>query len=222
MTVQPASPPGSAERVRDLLAAGKTAQYAADACGWPRQHVVAFINGTKNWLYDADTDKAVQFQPDPEPKDIPAMPQTSARPTARLRGSVDELLADAGDLDDKAVQREHAKALEAVGRLRQAVTTVTARIEAEQARAAALRVAQADLEKAQKELDDAKSRLKELTGKTRASSPVTRKPETVPASQATPQEIRAWAKERGIDCPQYGRIPIDIRQQYENQNGTTQ
>lgn len=223
MTVQPASPPAGAERVKQLLAERHTVQQVADSTNWDRGHILAVIRGVRGWLHDPQTDKVNQFRADPQPADERPAPKTETPPTTRrLGGSVDELLAGAAELDDRVVQRELPKALEVIARLRQAVTAATTRIEAEQARAAALRVAQADFEKAQQELEDAKARLKELTAKPKACSPVKRKPETVPAPQATPQQIRDWAKKRGIECPQMGRVPIHIRQQYENENGTAQ
>lgn len=85
MTVQPAAPPASTEKVVQLLKDGKTSTQVADLTGWPRQRVVAVINGQPGWLLDPDTDKVTQFKRQPpaaefRPPDTVTIPDSRAHP----------------------------------------------------------------------------------------------------------------------------------------------
>jgi hypothetical protein len=43
---------------------------------------------------------------------------------------------------------------------------------------------------------------------------------TTPANDGLNREIRSWAKERGLDVSERGRIPADIIAKYKADNGT--
>lgn len=73
------TPPKAAEEVLRHLVAGKTTQQTADLTGWPRNRVVAVINGTKGWLLDPNTDQI--YQPGRQGRTAPTVPfQKPAKP----------------------------------------------------------------------------------------------------------------------------------------------
>ncbi|WP_165964225.1 histone-like nucleoid-structuring protein Lsr2 [Actinomadura sp. KC216] len=111
---------------------------------------------------------------------------------------IPELLKAAGDIDDKSVQRELDKANEQIARLREAAVAAVERI------AAAREVAVLE-----RRLAEAKARLKSAAG-----GRGTGRKDPAPTGGPTAKEIRAWAKKNGVDCPDRGKIPGPVREQY--------
>lgn len=224
MTITPAAPPAPADRVKQLLAAGKTTQQTADLTGWPRARVVALVQAVHGWLIDPKTDTVYQpgnagmtpRLPDgiqPAAIDLDITPKGSA---TTGKGTVDELLARAAQLDDKAVQRQLTKTTEALAALREAVRTVSARVAAEQARQAEIDEARAAVEAAEKLLAEAKARAKELGLKKKPTA--TAAPTSAPGEPSC-KDIRAWARDAGVPCSPVGRIPADVRAEYDRAHG---
>lgn len=217
MTITTQAPPASADRVRGLLEAGHTVEQVATATGWPRQRIVALINGWKGWLHHHGRD--VAYQPGSQPARQAAAPKptaparvqpTAPRPTVPVSANLSvattaELITRAADMDDKAVQRELTRLTEALARLRSAVAGVDARAEEERKRQAAVE----EIGRLEKELADAKARAKELGGKrTTKPSPA------AAATGATPKQVRAWAAANGVECNSHGRVPQGVVDQY--------
>lgn len=184
-----------ADRVRQLLATGKTVQQVSDLTSLPRGAVLGVIKNTKGWLHDMTRDVATR------PADDTDKPRP-ADPTPLGKAPVAELLTRAVDIDDKTVQRELRKTSEQIARLRQAVTA------AEERAAAAREVAVLE-----RRLAEAKARLKTATG--RRTTPA----DSGPAAHASDSEVRAWAKDNGIDCNPQGRVPRSVREQYNAAHG---
>jgi hypothetical protein len=221
VSIAPIAPPAPADRVKQLLAQGKTAQQAADLTGWPRARVVALINAVHGWLLDHKTDTV--YQPD-NPGRLPRLPEGTAPIThevpakaAVTKGSIDALLTEAAGLDDKTVQRHLAKTTEAIGALREAVRTVAARTAAEHARQQRIAEARAEVETLERELAEAKARARQLGVK--KTAPATARP---PAGGPSPKDIRAWAASAGVDCSPNGRIPAGVRAAYDQAHGGDQ
>lgn len=169
-----------ADRVREYLATGKTVQQVSELAGLPRMAVLSVIKNTKGWLHDRERDTVIR----------PAV--TDATPDGLGNAPVEDLIAGAAGIKDKAVQRELGKTVEQVARLRQAVISSVERT------TAAREVA--DLER---RLAEAKARLKNAQGRRAAGA------------RATDAEVRAWAAERGVECNPHGRVPNRVRDQYE-------
>jgi hypothetical protein len=219
VTVTPAAPPAPADRVKQLLAAGKTTQETADLTGWPRARVVALVKAVSGWLINPKTDTVYQpgntgmtpSLPDgiePAPVDL----DITRRTEPARKGTADELLARAAQLDDKTVQRQLTKTIEALTALREAVRTVNARVAAEQARQAEIDEARAAVEAAEKLLAEAKARAKELGLKRKPASTPT---QALNAGEPSTKDIRAWAVSAGVPCPQFGRVPGAVRAEYD-------
>jgi hypothetical protein len=180
--------------VRTLLRDGKTVRAVAEMTGWPRQRITALINGTHDMFLDAATDTGTDRRPAgravPAPADDDDQDDDMPAPPVPVPpGTVDALLAAAEQIDDKGVVRALATARTAVDRLREVVTTINERRAAEQ-----------EVAQLQKQLAAARERARQLTARPR------RGPTT---------EIRAWAKQVGIDVPDRGRIPAAVVTQFE-------
>lgn len=222
MTITTQAPPASADRVKGLLEAGHTVEQVATATGWPRQRIVALINGWKGWLHHHGRD--VAYQPGSRPVRQAAAPTPTApataqppapKPAAPASASLSvattaELITRAAGMDDKAVQRELTRVTEALARLRTAVAGVDARAEEDRKRQAAVE----EIERLEAELADARARAKELGGKR------TTKPSPAAAATGpTPKQVRAWAAENGVECNSHGRVPQGVVDQYLAANG---
>ncbi|GAA2092439.1 Lsr2 family DNA-binding protein [Actinomadura alba] len=213
MTITPPAPPASAERVKELLEGGRTVADIATKTGWPRQRILALINGWKGWLHNHTTD--IAYRPDARPAPTAGRgPTLPISPRAEVvqphRDSATELMARATYMtDEKVVQRELTRVTEALARLRTAVTDVDQRAEREKERKAA----QERVETLERELAEARARAKELGGK---------RPGTTPAAAvdgASPKQIRAWAKGAGIACNAQGKIRRDVVDAYNAAHG---
>lgn len=121
-----------------------------------------------------------------------------------------EQLLDRGDKSTKARTRKLAeRTRELLRQLREIVdeeTRAAATAEAEAKRKAEL---QAEVDRLEAELAAKKAAL-------RGNTPATAKAKTAAGGDA--KAIRAWAANTGIDCPARGRIPAQIREQYDAAN----
>lgn len=182
------APLASPDRIKQLLASGRTAQQVADLTGWPRNRVVALVTNTKGWLLDPQSDTVYQ-------------PGGTEAPDLL---TVDGLLAHAAGLDDKNVQRELTKANEAITRLRASISTVTERL-AEQRRLEEERTkAVAEVSALERKLAEAKARVKAIAAGKRPA----------PAGRPAPALVRAWAAEHGVTCSPFGKVPQPVVDQY--------
>jgi hypothetical protein len=221
------APAANRERVLRMLAAGKTVQFAADALSIRRQDVMRVVQSTKGWLHDRDRDTVYEagrrgMAPQLPDGISPAVTETG--PEARLdrrhsandnaMSTISDLIGRARQLDDKAVQRELKKTLDAIAHLRRTVDRteqkVTAAREREQARAAA----RAEIEELQSKLAAAKTRARELSARGSAAAGQRR-------ADPDPKKVRAWAKEHGVEVNEMGRVPRRINEQYLAATGGT-
>jgi hypothetical protein len=202
----PATPAASTDRVKKLLVEGNTITDVARSARWPEGRVRALVTSIHGWLIDPKTDTV--YQPDAQHM-IPRLPDASPAAKPDKTGSVDELLAYAVCLDDKRIQRELTKALDAIGRLRQTV-------EEHGAQAEKARVLRATITELEKQLANARAEAKQLGIRT------PRRTETaVETERPTLEELRAFAAERGLHCPPKGRVPQAVRTAYQEQNGAS-
>lgn len=206
----------TAEKVTQALMGGATVKETAAEADWPRQRVTALINGKRGWLLDARTDTitigagpapAAQPEPAPEPAlgnsmdahDEPAEP-------------VDELIAAARATGITHLTRAAHKAETAVAALREVYGAHVERERADQERAEKRQAAKDKAARFKAELEATLAELKELGGK----AP---KPKAAASSPGTPKQVRAWARENGVDCPQFGRVPQAVADQYSAAHG---
>jgi hypothetical protein len=207
-----------ATKILEALQTGKKVQWCADAFGWPRQQIVALINGKPGWLFDSDRDTVRIFRNDdttgeqaaPElaPKPLPApdldlrpkvvidaAPAPADKPISNLEG-----LLRRGDQSDTAATRAAAK------KTRAAVEDLRQRIKAEDAEKQ-IRDRIAGL---QEQLAAAEEQLHSVRPGKKATST---RPSTVPHGVDS-KDIRAWAKKHDIPCPALGRIPKTVVDKY--------
>ncbi|MBA9005992.1 Lsr2 family DNA-binding protein [Thermomonospora cellulosilytica] len=224
-TLEPAgdSLPASADLVKRLLADGCTVHQAAQQAAWPRDHILALVNGIPGWRYQPDTD-TVYINPDPDPAPAPAPAPVPAAPagsggrsgrrstakpprpprtdaTAPAVTAVDRMLTDAQQINDPAVRRTLERAWKALADLRDAVDHYKRRQAAER-----------EVAELERRLAAARTRAKELAGRRPSRTPRTARP---PQARPRDSEVRAWAKAHGIPVNDHGRVPGDLVRQYE-------
>jgi len=197
-----------------LLAEGKTAQEAGAATLLPLGRVVQLAR-RQGWTIHPSSGLAFDVaQDDHKPvlaDDIAAIASRWAdRPATVIddtEDGVDELLANARACDDRQVRAALGKAETAIGRLRELYGSAAERIAEEQAREAERLAALAEIAELERKLAGARQRAKDIGAK-----PAHRADQQGGASA---KEVRAWARERGIDVPDIGRVSRDLRDQYE-------
>lgn len=118
MTTTPTTPPAPlppAERVKELLGENKTVQAVAELTGWPRNQILAVVNGVAGWLHDPTTDRITQFtkkaatpppsahfQPPATPARTPGGVAPSQLPVTAIDPHPGNLRAQLGDLTELA------------------------------------------------------------------------------------------------------------------------
>lgn len=179
--------------------------------------------------------------PRPAPPATPARPAAIAAPVAptTVNGSQngpqvltqpDELRAviNAGkQSSNKRVQALTNRIIDELDRLKQAIQAEQAKAEAArrkaEQKAAAARARAAEREALQKKKADLEAELAAVKAKLRGGKTTSAKPApTSPAAAATSstaeetpaKEIRAWAREVGMDVPDAGRVPQKVREAY--------
>jgi len=195
-----------------LLAQGRTIAEAAEETGLPASAVRALANGQRGWLIDQHGRVYDPNQPDGKVKLPDGVRDVQGKPARRRTTSVDELLAQAAELDDKTVQTLLKKTQDQLAKLRARVGEVRAWQEAEAQRAADLAAAERKIQELQAQLAEARARVKELGGKP-----------SRPRSSAGPGRdwaaIREWARANGIDVPSRGRVPAAVVAEYAAAHG---
>ncbi|MEU6709931.1 histone-like nucleoid-structuring protein Lsr2 [Nonomuraea sp. NPDC046802] len=202
-----------------LLTEGKTAKEAADATGQTLGRIVGLAR-QQGWTIHPSTQKATAPMEDDSvlrlPPDVVAIaaswtehqPEDEHTDDDVDDGSVDELLEDARDCDDRRVQSALTKAETAIARLREVYEETAARIADERAAEAARAAALAEVAELKAKLALAEQKAAEVGAKLRKTPS---KPKTSEAA-----EVRKWAKAQGIDLPERGRIPGGVQEQYED------
>lgn len=199
-----------------LLAEGKTAREAADDTGQPLGRIVQLARRQGWTIHPATQLATAPLEEDDElllPADVVEIaaawtgPQTPAVPAVDDEdASVDDLLDDARECDDRRVQAALAKAETAIEKLRGVYEEAAARIAEEQAAERARAAALAEIAELKAKLALAEQKAAEAGAKVRKTPA---KPKSGEASK-----IREWAREHGIDVPERGRIPGPVLNQY--------
>lgn len=199
-------------RALALLANGRTIAETEKETGLPAGAVRALVNGQRGWLVGEDGRVYDPNQPDGKVKLPDGVRGVQGKPARRRTTSVDELLAQAAELDDKTVQTLLKKTQDQLAKLRARVGEVRAWQEAEAQRAADLAAAERKIQELQAQLAEARARVKELGGKP-----------SRPRSSAGPGRdwaaIREWARANGIDVPPRGRVPAAVVAKYDAAHG---
>ena len=170
---------------------GVGASEAAERGGFPSAHAM------QKWLErHGKRDLWLRFKHrDPEG----AHPSGADRKKVASVATIDPIAA----LLDQATKAKSARIRKAADKARSLVddirTSLAQEIEDEKRAAAARR----DIERLERELAEAKARLKGGKATVEVGS-------GIPAA-----ELRAWAKQNGIECSPMGRIPATVREAYE-------
>ncbi|MEV4174022.1 histone-like nucleoid-structuring protein Lsr2 [Nonomuraea sp. NPDC049709] len=211
-------------RALALLADGTTAQEASSATTVPLGRIVQLAR-RQGWTIHPATGLAIDPLEDDKkpvlPDDVAAIAATwtdkprlvpdnspAGEPEA---GSVDDLLADARNCDDRQVQTALGRADTAIAKLRDIYTLAAERIAAEQQREAVRQAALAEVEQLERQLAEARQRARDAGAKPSRSSGTASAP-----GSATPtdKQIRQWARENGVACNPVGRLNSDVRAAY--------
>lgn len=163
------------------------------------------------WTAEGDREQpgpkpARVLAPSPEPVDEgDPMP-----PASTVHESVDALIDAARQLEDRKVIAALEKAETAIGKLRDLYEETAARIADEKAAEEARAAAVAEVERLRAALAAAEQKAAEAGAKVRTTR-------SRPAQTGGPQtkDVRAWARQHGIDVPDRGRIPGDVMEKYE-------
>lgn len=160
---------------------------------------------------NTETPVGVDSTPAPTgPRPATTSPSSVTNPDARPVGAPDEIriLLNAGkNHPSKRIQAQVNRVLDAVGRLRDLLAEDQQKNAAKRADDAQKAAARAEVARLEKALADAKAKLR--GGSKPAGITIIDVDSSVSAAQ-----LRAWAKTKGIEVPDRGRIPADIREQY--------
>jgi hypothetical protein len=215
-------------RVLALLAVGRTIAETAGVVRMPAATVRGLAAGQRGWLIDENGHVYDPGQPGgkvrlPDGFD-PALlgwateqtgpEQPKRQPRTPVPGGVDELLAQAAELDDKTVQALLRKATEHLARLRARVDEIVAQREAEKQRAADLAAAEREIQELQAKLAQVRERAKELGAKPRKTPG-----KASTAGRGDFAAIRQWAKANGLEVSERGRVAASVIDAYNARNG---
>lgn len=186
--------------------------------GYTKRQVMSELGVDEPWLAEAVTivtgapaQTATPSRPVAATAPVPA-PVAAAVPTPPpaepTRDAIGTMLARADDSTSRAAKRtaDRIRALIATLREQLEETAEADRVAKERAEEKA-RLAE-QIAAARRALDEANAKLKALGGKTTRAA-------TAPRAASDAAVIRAWARENGVDCPDRGRIPAPVREQYE-------
>jgi hypothetical protein len=142
-------------------------------------------------------------KPAPAPEPTPA-PAPKKRPVIEITDAdpIDELLERGARSYDARARHLTKKARDILTVLADRLTEVAAEQQRRDERAAVEAAAKANVEKALAALEAARAELAEVTGKTT--------PPPAASDGPSPRDVRAWAREAGVDCPPLGRIPRTV------------
>jgi hypothetical protein len=206
-------------RVLALLAVGRTIAETAGVVRMPAATVRGLAAGQRGWLIDENGHVYDPGQPGgkvllPDGFDLALLDWATGQtgqeqPKRQLRtpapDGVDELLAQAGELDDKTVQTLLRKAIEHLAKLRARVTEIAEQREAEKQRAADLAAAEQEIQELQ---------AKDLGAKPRKTSG-----KASTAGRGDFAAIRQWAKANGLEVSERGRVAASVIDAYNARNG---
>lgn len=176
-----------------LLIAGKSLQTAADAIGLDQR---ATLNAAKQYGYpDLDTMRRA----------LGKIEESAGAPCEH-----DQLLDWATGHARKPVRRLRERAvlyLELLAKERKEAEEELARQERTRAER---EVAEADIVNLERQLAQAKSKLRHL--KANGHKKPTQVGEVIKHNSA---QVRAWARDNGVQCPTHGRIPRDVLERWQ-------
>lgn len=144
----------------------------------------------------------------PRPPARPTPPPSTA-PNPAHAAAVDQiqtLLDNAQDATSKRIQTLATKITADVGKLRTLIDTERAKAAEREKKAAEKEAARAEVARLQRELADAKAALTKTSGADSGSRPAGARSETA--------RIRDWARGQGMDLPDRGRLPANVRDAY--------
>lgn len=145
----------------------------------------------------------------PEGDPMPAMSVVpEPGPESHDVEAVDELLEAARALGDRKVTVAVERAETAIARLRDVYTEAARRIADEKAAQEAKAEALAEIERLKAQLAAAEAKAAEAGVKLRKTA-------AKPSGGVPAKQVRAWARENGVDVPEHGRIPGDVLDKYE-------
>lgn len=206
-----------------LLADGTTAQETGSATALPLGRIVQLAR-RQGWNIHPTTGLAI----DPRQDDNkPVLPDDVAAIAARWQGpvidddpdietdaeSVDDLLTDARECEDRQVHAALGRAETAIAKLRDIYSEASTRIAAERQREADRQAALAEVEQLEQQLAEARQRARDAGAKPSRTPGKTPAPD---ASGPTEKQIRAWARENGVACNPVGRVNSEARAAYIN------
>jgi len=143
------------------------------------------------------------------PRPATTSPSSVTNPDARPVGAPDEirvLLNTGKNHTSKRIQKAADRVFDAIGHLRDLLAEDQEKNAARRAEEAQKAAARAEIQRLEKALADAKAKLR---GGSKPVATTLDVDNSVSAAQ-----LRAWAKTNGIDVPDRGPIPTDIREQY--------
>lgn len=211
------------EEVLRLLAAGKTVQFVSDSTSLPRPNILRLIQKTKGWLHDPERDTVYapgQKGMVPQLPDgvSPTAPEARPEPAPDRQehdDTIDGLILRARQLDDKTVERQLKRTLEAIARLSKTVSLTEHEITKQREQAEAKKAALARIQDLERELANARAQARQLG----ARHPLKARPTTA-RDGVTPAQYREWAAVNGFEVKSHGRIPQTVVDAYHTQNGT--
>jgi len=143
------------------------------------------------------------------PRPATTSPSSVTSPDARPVGAPDEIrvLLNTGKTHtSKRIQKAADRVFDAIGHLRDLLAEDQEKNAARRAEEAQKAAARAEIQRLEKALADAKAKLR---GGSKPVATTLDVDNSVSAAQ-----LRAWAKTNGIDVPDRGPIPTDVREQY--------
>lgn len=171
---------------------------------------------------------AASTSPAPRPAAATAAAPSSAPPSPHVLTQPDELRAvinTGKQSSSKRVQALTNRIIDDLARLKDAIRAEQAKTEAARrkaaAKAAAARARAAEREALQTKRADLEAELAEVKAKLRGGKKTAAAPKTSPVTPAgtgvvepPAKEIRAWAREAGLEVPDTGKLPQKVRDAY--------
>ncbi|WP_433339216.1 Lsr2 family DNA-binding protein [Spirillospora sp. CA-294931] len=229
--------PRLTDRQQKALAHGKQVEWVADAFKVPRPELVAAI-AAQGWVIDPATDRAgpLTRPHTPTPGDLVAttndaavlpggktasaesslpaaaeeLPASRTADGAAESGDIEQLLNAAHDSGNKRIVRAAGKVTATLEALRALYVPWKAEQEAEKRRLAQLAEAEAQVAALKERLAEAEAAMSDLRPR---AARKTAAPRSTGRTRAA--DIRAWAADRGVACPERGRIPGHLERQYD-------
>jgi hypothetical protein len=191
-----------AELVRELLGKGRSAQFVADATGWPLAHVQKVVAELRR---QADTAVPAQEPPAEPPRADLGQLRQDAHDVVQPREEVTRRIASATELLVRAASIEDRRVRSTLGRARKAMTDLAAQVTRHEEQTSA----RARIAALEAELAAARAALRPRTAGRRRTTAANGQP-----PQPDSKAVRAWAAANGVTCPATGRPPRRVRDAY--------